>query len=89
MGDPDEEVVGLITEIVTDYQHLDSKKLPIFAGFIDEMGLVHFSYVYCNYSDLHLISAAAHDEATLRMLAVNQDRLQKFINKADSEDDSE
>lgn len=89
MGDPNREVVDLITEMLTDYQSQEEENLPMLAGFIDNKGNVHFGYLNCNYNDLYLVSAAANDEAILRMLAVNQDRLQRFIDEADSEDDSE
>lgn len=89
MGDPDKQVVDLITEMLTDYQSQEEDKLPLFAGFIDNGGNVHFGYVNCNYNDLYLISTASNDEAILRMLAVNQDRLQRFIEEVESEDDSE
>lgn len=88
MTDPNQLVVDLITDVLTDYQSQDNEDLPVFAGFVDQDGNVHFGYLNCGYNDLHLISATVKDEAILRMLAFNQDRLQRFIEEADAEDET-
>lgn len=88
MTDPNQLVVDLITDVLTDYQSQDNEDLPVFAGFVDQDGNVHFGYLNCGYNDLHLISVTAKDEAILRMLAFNQDRLQRFIEEADTEDEA-
>ena len=85
MKDPNKLVVDLITDVLTDYQKQETDDLPVFAGFVDADGDVHFGYWNCNYNDLHMISATARDEAILRMLAENQDRLQRFIDEANSD----
>lgn len=90
MGDPDKNVVDLITAVVQEYQEQENHEdLPIFCGFVTPDRVVYFSYTNCAFGDLRTIADAFSDEAILRMLAVNQDRLQRFIDEADSEDDSE
>lgn len=81
MKDPDERVVQMVTDVLTRYQSESKKDLPIFMGFVNDEG-VNMCYLHCSYNDLRLIAATAEDEATLKMLAFNQRRLQKFIDEA-------
>lgn len=85
MKDPDEQVVQMVTDVLTSYQEENKKDLPIFIGFVNDEG-VSFAYLNCSYNDLRLIAATAEDEATLKMLAFNQDRLQKLIDEANSDE---
>lgn len=50
-----------------------------FVGYVRTDGSVVFMYDSCNYSDLNQISSAARDEAILRMIAENADRLERFV----------
>lgn len=86
MKDPDEQVVQMVTEILTSYQSESEKDLPIFISFMNDEG-VNFAYLHCSYNDLRLIAATVEDEATLKMLAFNQDRLQKLIDEVDLDEE--
>lgn len=85
MTDPDKNVVDLITEVLREYQEQENHEdLPVFCGFVAPDRSVYFSYTNCAYGDLRAVSDAFGDEATLRMIAVNQDRLQRFIDEDDN-----
>lgn len=89
MSDPNANIVAMLTDILTEYQK-HGKDLPLVCAFIAPDGEVWTVYNECGYTDLRRVADAIDDEATLRMLAANQDSLQKFVDEIDSmsEDDN-
>lgn len=78
MLDPDKNVVDMVTDVLRGYQE-SGKDSPLLIGYINRNKDVEiFAYLNCNYSDLRRLATAVNDEAQLRMIAVNQDRIDKF-----------
>lgn len=86
MDNPNKEVMELVTDVLKGYQKIGGNS-SLIMGYIDPNEDVEvFAYLNCNYSELRRLAIAIHDEATLRMIAVNQDRIEKF--KAQNEVDN-
>lgn len=78
MTDPDKNVVAMVTDVLKGYQKT-SVNQPIVMGYIDgEENVEVFAYLNCNYTDLRRLATAISDEATLWMIARNQDRIDKL-----------
>lgn len=90
MTDPEQNVVDMVTEVLQKYQNQEThENVPVFCGFMAADGGVYFAYTECGYTQLRSIASAINDEATLQMIAVNQDRLQKLIDEANPDEESE
>lgn len=87
MTDPELQVVKMVTEVLEQFQELNNPNAPLFIGFIGDEREVTFAYLRATYGDLRRIADAVNDEATLRMIAENQDRIEKFKNELDCDSD--
>lgn len=76
---PDEnpEVVNFLVKVLQDIGE-DKPKHLCLAYIIDDREDA-VSYLSCNYKHLRRLADAIDDEASIRMIAENQDRIQKFI----------
>lgn len=89
MKDPDQDIVEMITDVLKKYQEL-GQDVPLVIGYIDlNENCEVFAYHFCDYSDLRKLAIAIQDEAILRMIARNQDRIEHFKEQYDCGDDAE
>lgn len=93
MKNPDSEIQDLVTDMVTSYQReleeSGEEKLPFAMAFVNSEGEIVTGYVYCSYGDLNGLSITFRDEAILRMLAIHQDRIQKFREELEDDEDDD
>lgn len=84
MRDPDQDTVEMVTEVLERFQK-SGGIAPLLIGFIDlDEDVEIFAYKNCNYRDLRRFSSAIQDEAILKMIAVNQDRIDHFKEEDDN-----
>lgn len=57
----------------------------IVLAYINDEG-VSISYKSCNYQDLQLIGQECINEGTMRLIALNEDRLQQLRDEADEQE---
>lgn len=89
MSDPDKDIVEMLTDVLKKYQAL-GQDAPLVIGYIDpNESCEMFAYHFCDYTDLRRLATAIQDEATLRMIARNQDRIEHFKERFDYGDDAE
>lgn len=89
MSDPDKDIVEMLTDVLKKYQAL-GRDAPLVIGYIDlNEGCEVLAYHFCNYNDLRRLATAIQDEAILRMIAGNQDRIEHFKEQFDDGDDAE
>lgn len=85
--DEDQELVEFLTKVLNDISGDKPKHLCISYIVDDKEDAV--SYLSCNYKHLRRLADAIDDEASIRMIAENRDRIQKFIDLDVGSEDSE
>lgn len=91
MENPNKLIVDMVTEFLEEYINDDdgSCRLPIVLAYTDDNGMVTQSFVNCNYGDLRRIAMAINDEATLQMIACNQDRIEHLVEQAEQDEQAD
>lgn len=74
--DEDSEVVDFLTATLQAISE-DKAKHIVIAYILDDTGEMN-CYNACTYGDLRRLATAINDEATIRMIAANQDRIEYF-----------
>lgn len=85
-ADEDQDFVDWLNACFAELNNDKSTKVCISWDLSDGSTVVN--YHMCTYGELRNIAAAINDEATLRMIATNQDRIEKFVDEL-ADDDAE
>lgn len=64
-----------------------NKPSKVVLAYIDEEG-VSISYKSCNYADLQRVGLECINEGTMRLIALNEDRLEHFRNEFFEDDEA-
>lgn len=86
--DENQELVDFLTKVLSDIEGDKPEHLCVSYIIDDRHDAV--SYLSCSYKHLRRLADAIDDEASIRMIAENQERIQKFIDlDADSDVESD